>query len=235
VDTNPLGLLLRLQAIDRDFDEKARLYESVKQQIVDRSELTNRRRAHGRLADELSTTKGKLRDSELELDGLQERARKVKADLYSGRIRSPKELENLHRDSEYLRRRVSQLEDRVLLALTQADDLEETAKQSGEDLRTFETEWQQTHQSLMVQYETLRTRLKQLQQTRGELRGQLGRAELGLYDELRAKKAGIALSPMRDRVCQTCRVRVPTHKAQMVRSRQGIVACEGCGRILYPG
>jgi len=63
----------------------------------------------------------------------------------------------------------------------------------------------------------------------------LGRAELRFYDQLRAKKAGMALSPMKDRVCQTCRVTVPTCKAQMVESRQAIVTCEGCGRILYLG
>jgi len=232
---SPFELLVRLQGVDRDWDEKARLYESVKKQLADQSELVSRRTAHGRLADELSATRGDLRDGELALDSLHERVRKVEAELYSGRVRSPKELENLRKDSEHLRRRFSQLEDRVLLAMTQVDELEEAARQREQELRAFEVEWQETRRSLATQHEALRTSLRQLQQMREELRGQLGRAELGLYDELRAKKAGMALSPVKDRVCQTCRVTVPTYKARMVESRRAIVTCEGCGRILYGG
>ncbi len=232
---SPFELLVRLQSVDRDWDEKARLYESVKKQLADQSELVSRRTTHERLADELSATRGDLRDGELALDSLHERVRKVEAELYSGRVRSPKELENLRRDSEHLRRRISQLEDRVLLAMTQVDELEEAARQGEQELRAFEVEWQETRRSLATQHEALRTSLRQLQQMRKELRGQLGRAELGLYDELRAKKAGMALSPVKDRVCQTCRVTVPTYKARMVESRRAIVTCEGCGRILYGG
>lgn len=232
---SPFELLVRLQGVDRDWDEKARLYESVKKQLADQSELVSRRTAHGRLADELSATRGDLRDGELALDSLHERVRKVEAELYSGRVRSPKELENLRKDSEHLRRRISQLEDRVLLAMTQVDELEEAARQGEQELRAFEVEWQETRRSFATQHEALRTSLKQLQQMREELRGQLGRAELGLYDELRAKKAGMALSLVKDGVCQTCRVTVPTYKARMVESRRAIVTCEGCGRILYGG
>ena len=232
---SPFELLVRLQAVDRDWDEKARLYESVKKQLADQSELVRRRTAHGRLADELSATRGDLRDGELTLDSLHEKVRKVEAELYGGRIRSPKELENLRKDSEHLRRRISRLEDQVLLTMTQVDELEEAARQGEQELRAFEAEWQETRRSLATQHEALRTSLKQLQQMRAELRGQLGRAELGLYDELRAKKAGMALSPVKDRICQTCRVTVPTYKAQMVESRRAIVTCEGCGRILYGG
>lgn len=232
---SPFELLVRLQSVDRDWDEKARLYESVKKQLADQSELVSRRTAHGRLADELSATRGDLRDGELALDSLHERVRKVEAELYSGRVRSPKELENLRKDSEHLRRRISQLEDRVLLAMTQVDELEEAARQGEQELRAFEVEWQETRRSLATQHEALRTSLRQLQQMREELRGQLGRAELGLYDELRAKKAGMALSLVKDGICQTCRVTVPTYKARMVESRRAIVTCEGCGRILYGG
>jgi len=232
---SPLELLVRLQGVNRDWDEKAQLYESVKKQLADQSELVSRRATHGRLADELSATRGGLRDSELALDSLHERARKVEAELYGGHIRSPKELENLRKDGEQLRGRISQLEDQVLLAMTQVDELEEAARQGEQELRAFEAEWQEMRRSLATQHEALRTSLRQLQQVRAELRGQLGRAELGLYDELRAKKAGMALSPMKHGICQTCRVTVPTYKAQVVESRRAVVTCEGCGRILYGG
>ena len=235
MQVSPFELLVRLQAVDRDWDEKERLYRSVKQQLSGRSDLARRRSAQSRLSGELSVTNSKLRDGELQLESLQERAKKVEAELYGGRVRSPKELDNLRKEGEHLRRRISQLEDRVLLGLTRADELEEAARKGEEELRGFEVRWNQEQQSLAEQYEALRTSLVEIRERREELRSQLGRGELGLYDELRTRKAGMALSPMRDRICQTCRVTVPTHKAQMVESRGAIVTCEGCGRILYLG
>lgn len=230
-----LEVLRQLQATDWEWDEKARLYRSVEERLSDQSLLQSKRIAQQRRAEGLATERAELRDAELELSGLQVRAQKVQADLYGGRIRAPRELENLRRDSEYLQRRLSEIEDRVLIALTELDDREAAARSGEEELDSFEKGWAQEHESLTAQHRALRARLLELQDAREELRRSLGRSELALYDELRSKKGGTSLSPVRDCVCQMCRVTVPSYKAQVIQSGDTIVTCEGCGRILHPG
>jgi len=192
-------MLQHLQRIDQEWEAKARQYQAVSGQLGDPSGLEERRHAYQELADELAATHGSLRDAELELATLQEKARETEEILYSGRVTSPKELENLHKDLAVLRRRIGALEETALEAMTRVDELEE------------------------------------LREERARLREQLDPAVLRLYDELWAKKGGQPLSPLRDRVCQTCRVTQPSHKAQMVLSGNEVVTCEGCGRILYQG
>lgn len=85
----PIELLRRLQAGDHEWDEKARLYQSVKQRLSDRSELEDTRGTQRQSAEKLANAQSQLRDGELRLESLQEKTRGVEADLYSGRIRSP--------------------------------------------------------------------------------------------------------------------------------------------------
>jgi len=226
--------LLQLQDVDQEFDDKAQLYQSVKQQLSDQSELETRRETQLRNAQRLTAERNKLRNAELELSSLQGRAERVENDLYSGRIRSPRELQNLRRDSEYLKRHISQLEDQALMAMTQVDDLEATAQRSEAELRAFEKEWAGQRESLVEQYRDLRIRLQQLKSAREKHRGTLGRAELALYDELRRRKGGTALSPAKNGLCQTCRVVLPSYKAEVIETGGAVVTCEGCGRIMYP-
>lgn len=228
-----LGTLYRLQRVDQEWDEKAKLYQSVAQQLNDASELNARREAQQQRLRTLAETQSRLQDGELELESLQQKAAQIEDDLYSGRIRSPRELESLRQDGEYHRRRISELEDRVLELMGEVETLEAAAQQGQEALDAFEARWAETHRALIEQYKELRARLQALQAAREQLRGQLGRSELALYDELRRSKGGQALAPAREGICQVCRVMVPSFKAQVLQRGDTVVTCEGCGRILY--
>ena len=228
-------LLQHLQNIDQEWDAKARQYQAVSGRLGDQSELGERRRSHRELADKLATTRGALRDAELEFATFQQKDRDTEEALYSGRVTSPKELESLHKELAVLRRRVAALEDTVLEAMTRVDELAEAAHRDAQELQSFEEGWTRERGEMVADYRALRARLKELQEERARLREQLDPAVLRLYDELRAKKGGQALSPLQDRVCQTCRVTQPSHKVQVVVSGNQVVTCDGCGRILYQG
>ncbi|HHX43766.1 MAG TPA: hypothetical protein GX714_07235 [Chloroflexi bacterium] len=230
-----IDMLQHLQSIDQEWDLKAQRYQVVSAHLGDQSPLEERRRSHQALADELAAMRHRLRDGELEFTSVQERARETEHALYSGRVTSPKELENLHRDLDGLRRRATALEDAVLEAMARVEELTDEAERDAAALQAFEEDWARERGALLEEYRALRTRLKAIQDERAQLRAQLDSAALRLYDELRAKKGGQALSPLRDRICQTCRVTQPSHKVQVVTAGNQVVTCEGCGRILYQG
>ena len=226
-------LLHRLQTVDLEWDEKARRYQFVKQTLVDTSEIDAQRKEHERLVAELSARRSKLRNAELELDSLVQKAREVEEALYSGAVSSPRELDNLRKDSEHLRRRISQLEDDILEGMAVVDDLAAAAQEGQERLEALEAQRARLHTALVQEYKDLRERLQELQETREDVRGQLGQPELTLYDELRKTKAGRALAPLQEGMCQICRVAVPAAKASRAQEGTAIATCEGCGRILF--
>jgi len=226
-------MLQHLQRIDQEWEAKARQYQAVSGQLGDPSGLQERRHTHQELADELAATRGAVRDAELELAALQEKAHQAEEVLYSGRVTSPKELESLHKDLTVLRRRIGALEETALEAMTRVDELAEAERRDAEELQSFEENWAHEREEMAADFHVLRARLKELREERVQLREQLDPAVLRLYDELWTKKGGQPLSPLRDRICQTCRVTQPSHKVQMVLSGNEVVTCEGCGRILY--
>ncbi|MBC7235759.1 MAG: hypothetical protein H5T69_07935 [Chloroflexi bacterium] len=231
---NLVQTLCRLQALDTEWDEKAQRFQVVHQQLADQGELERRRQAQTERERQLAEARIALKDAELQLTSLQQKFDAVEKDLYSGRITSPRELENLRQERDYLRRHISETEDHVLLGLTQVEELEKAVKAGAEQLRQFEAAWAGEQERLREQYRELGARLQQLKREREALRAGLGRSELAVYDKLRRAKGGQALAPMEENVCLICRVTVPSHKSEMARIGTTLVTCEGCGRILYP-
>ncbi len=226
--------LCRLQAVDQEWDEKGRRFQLVRQRLADQSELEKRRQVQENLQKQLSRVRTALQDAELRMSSLQQKIATVENELYSGRTTSPRELANLQQEREMHLRHLSETEDEVLMGLTQTEELEEAVAKGAQELDRFEKAWADEREQLRAQYRELGARLQQLKSEREALRATVGRAELGLYDELRKSKGGQPLSPMKGSMCQTCRVTVPSNKAQLAQSGETLVCCEGCGRILYP-
>jgi len=226
-------LLRRLQSIDLEWDEKAPIFQRVRQQLGDQSELLSKRGKVEELAARLERTRGDLQDAELRLGSLQAKSKQVDQELYGGKVTSSRELENLQQEREMLRRRMSETEDEALSAMALAEELAQQSAESTQELARFETAYEHERDQLTHEYRELGRRLQQLQADREALRETLGSKELGLYDELRRLKSGQALSALLGSTCATCRVTVSSNKSEMVRRGDSIVVCDGCGRILY--
>ncbi len=227
--------LLQLQAMDQEWDTQARMYQAVKQRLMDRSELEQKRQTQHRCAEALAAARAKLQNAELELASLQRKAREIDTSLYSGRILAPRELDNLRKEGDYAHRRISQLEDGILEQMADLEKLETEAADADRDLDTFEAQWNRENEALSVQYKALHAQLQRLKEAREQTRATVPAADLALYDSLRAKKGGVALAPMKEGVCQICRVTSSARQVETVAGGDEIVACEGCGRILYQG
>jgi hypothetical protein len=226
--------LRRLADLDDEWDDKARRFQQVRSRLSDVTTLQEKQAEQRARQDELSGLRRQLHDLELELGGLQARSRQVEEDLYGGRVLAPRELENLRRDGESLKRRIGQLEDQALEWMGRVEELADAAEQGAAALAAFERAWADETASAREAYAALRARLEELKAERDPLRAGIPRRELALYDELRRSKGGRPLAPMVDRVCQICRVSVPTNKATIAEGGADTVAtCEGCGRILY--
>jgi predicted nucleic acid-binding Zn-ribbon protein len=228
-----LQTLWELQTVDQEWDQKAQLFQALRRRLSDHSALSARQEEQHSHEAQLSAARARLRDLELEIASLQSKFRQVEESLYGGRVRAPKELENLGQDREQLQKRISALEDQALELMTGVDELETQVAEGTEALRAFEVQWLQDDQASLTQGRELKARLEALQAKREQLRSLVGRGALALYDELRARKAGIAMATVKNGICQICRVAAPVAKIEAAASGESAVTCEGCGRILH--
>ena len=157
----------------------------------------------------------------------------TQANLFSGKIRNPKELQDLQAETQALDRTITKLEDEQLQAMMV---LEETIKA----LHDAERELQQvldrkaSQNSLLVgEKHKIESEIPQVDAQRSSLREQLDEATFTVYRNLLKSKAGRAVAEVLDDTCGACGVTVPPADIQAAKSPNVIAYCKNCGRILY--
>ena len=86
----------------------------------------------------------------------------------------------------------------------------------------------------------LQASLKELNAEKAGFEGQRSKLTEGLdpltlqrYEALRKSKGGLAVAKVERGLCQGCRMSLPTHQQQRVRSGRQEVLCSSCGRLLF--
>jgi len=180
------------------------------------------------------------KSAESVLKGLLEQVKEKKlkreltqSNLFSGKIRNPKELQDLQAETQALDRTIAKLEDEQLQAMM---SLEETTKA----MRDAEKELQQvldrkaSQNSLLIgEKHKIETEIPQVDAQRISLREQLDEATFTVYRNLLKSKTGRAVAEVLDDTCGACGVTVPPADIQAAKSPNVIAYCKNCGRILY--
>jgi len=168
---------------------------------------------------------------EWEIDDLTSKLTAIEKELYSGRIRNPKELTNLQHESDGLKAKRSQLEDKALEIMDQVELATRSVSTLTSELELLETEWQSQQQQLSAQLEQLKTVVSNLKHKREQLAAEIDPQAIEVYHELK-KHRGTAVAKVEQGICRGCRISLPISELQQTRSGS-LVRCSSCGRILY--
>ncbi|MDA8394230.1 MAG: hypothetical protein M0T72_03145 [Candidatus Dormibacteraeota bacterium] len=180
----------------------------------------------------LSQMASTLRQEELEVEELRERAASHERALYGGSVRHPAELERYQHEIRMLRERIGAAEDRELTAMEEQERLEADlrAAEAKAGARSAELE------SLRAQDAGRRPGLDQELQgaeaDRAGLAAQLGPSALRLYVSTAARRTP-AVVRIEGGVCSGCRLPVAHRVLEETRAGH-LVTCENCERILLP-
>jgi predicted nucleic acid-binding Zn-ribbon protein len=230
-----LGQLYRLQLTDSEWDEKSQRLAEVAQSLGVSDEVSSAREQVAEAERALHESRAKLRALELEVGGLASRLKANEERMYGGKVRNPKELSGLSEEAKSLRRRRAEAEDVELELMVLAEAQEAELVERRARLLQIEATWQEQQAALQAEKEQLEARLEGLEELRSEVRSRIGRADLALYDDLRAGLGGVAVALLRRGMCQVCGVDVPTGEAQAVERGEGPYFCPVCNRLLYGG
>ena len=230
-----LQQLYRLQLVDSEWDEKSQRLEEVRASLGESDDLRRARQAVAEMELALKELRHQTRSVELDVAAVVTKLQKNQDRLYSGKVRNPKELSNLHEEAAALRRRRSELEDRQLELMIEVEEAEAELAERQARLRQIKAAWQAEQSALQEEQTALEARLLELEEERGAMRAQIGAADLAEYDDLRARYDGKAVTVLRRGICQTCGVDVPTGVARAVERGEGFYYCPVCHRLLYGG
>jgi len=185
--------------------------------------------------DELSSDKKEIRRRELELQQITAELNKLREKLYSGEIRSAKELESLEKKVNSLNHDKTALEDRILLLMEKVEGDEAVI----EGLEKEEQEETAALQQLKARAQQDLHRLqKEIEQLKMEIEELLAKIDAGLlekYRQLSRYTQGRCISLVKKGFCGICNVSLPSSFRALLLTPGKLVYCESCGSLLVAG
>ena len=227
--------LYRLQQTDSQIDRiRARLQEIEKTLRNDET----LRQAEGKVAQaaqELQDKKKALQRTEQIVSDQRRKIELTEAALYGGKVRNPKELQDLQKESASLKRYLTVLEDNQLEAMLALEEAEAAEKAASVILETSRGDFQQQHFKLSEEQASLLRDLSRLENERLATVSTIPEAEMKLYMLLRQQRRGVAVAKVSGKACSACGSTLNSALLASASTPSQLTRCDTCGRILYAG
>lgn len=225
--------LYQLQSLDNDIDETNRNLSEIAAQLGESEALKQAKAVHEAAVVQLRKDQTKMQDLDLELKSLITKITGEEKLLYGGRAISAKEAANLQEEVASLKRRQVDREEHLLDAMVEVEATEETFAAAEATLSEVEADWKLNQADLLQARAENSAKLVELKKRRPVVAEVVSADDLTLYEKLRKKKNGHAVSLIKNGVCQRCGMTSSNNKIQLSRAEIELTYCGVCGRILY--
>jgi len=225
--------LYRLQQADSQIDRAQARLQAIQKTLDDDAEL--------RLANEradstealFQSADRALKQAEADAQSQRTKIEQTEASLYGGKGHSPKELLDLQNDVAALKRHLVTLEDIQLEAMVAAEESMSAHQAAQANLLAAQDHSAEQNRGLHEEHNTLQKVLEKLFAERAAVAGPIPPDALGLYDQLRQQRSGIAVAVISENSCSACGSGLSAAQMQSSRASGQMALCPSCGRILY--
>ncbi len=224
--------LYLLQQTDSELDQIHKRLKFINDNLVESKELLSARHEKNQAETTLNSCRTKLNDLSLEVKGQNEKIKANENKLYSGRGGNPKELKSLQDELTALKKWLDKREEDQLQAMIALEEAETRFSENKQKLEIVLKKWTESQGSLGEEKKGLEEKELLMQIRREEIGAGVTSPDLKVYEDLRRKKAGKAVAPVKNGVCQLCGTNPPTGELQKVQRGNEIILCFTCGRIL---
>jgi predicted nucleic acid-binding Zn-ribbon protein len=225
--------LYALQDLDQALEAKRAALADAQSRLGEPEELAEVRRTVIERQEGLRTAEKRFKEQEWEADELRHKIEPVEQRLYQGNVQNPKELEDLERDVESLKRRRSDLEDKALEAMEVLEQAQQALDAAQRELQELTQSSGAEQEELHGRQASLKDEIALLEQQRAEQATRIEGSSLQLYDRLYAVRQHRPVAKVEGGACQGCRISLPMNLLHRARSGGDLVQCSSCERILY--
>jgi uncharacterized protein len=226
--------LYRLQTIDIAIAQRRARLKAIDAALGENTAVNAARQGLEQAEKTLRSAQTRVRDLELEIKSVVEKAAEADKTLYGGTVKNPKALTEMQEELEALQRRQKSLEDTLLEAMSEAESGQATATEAKVAFTQAQTEHAGSQTHLLEEQAMVESDLAKLTGQREALIPMIEPTILSTYETLRGRKGGHAVSLLKDDSCTRCGVEQTATTVSQVRQGKGLVYCNTCGRILAP-
>lgn len=226
--------LYELQQTDLDLEDKAEKLSQVESRLRADEVLAQALTELDDQKNNLTDLQKKQKAAEWRVDDIRSKLSPLEKKLYAGSSGNPKELLNLQEQVANYKTQKSGAEDEILEIMGQIEVLQDKVALKTTNVENIKKESHKRQKELLKEKSDLIVNIDLAKQKRVELIASMESFHVELYEALRAKKHGQAVSRIEQGRCQGCRISLPMSEVQQARLG-GLVQCGSCSRILHLG
>ncbi len=227
--------LFRLQQLDSQLDAIQTRLEEIELALSDQRQLKLAEKQFAAAAEYLDQVTAELQRTEQDVKAQRLKIEQTEATLYGGKVRNPKELQDLQNESAALKRYLAVLEDRQLEAMIIQEEAQAKDAEAAQRLDDERQRIQTLHEELSHERSELQENASRQRSEREAAAVTILKSDLDLYNRLRQQRRGIAVARVSDIHCAACGSTLSSALLHASRSPSQITRCDTCGRILYAG
>lgn len=225
--------LYQLQKIDTQIDQNKTRLQEIEKSLKDSKSVLQAEAEVERAKRKLQQTRQALKSVEEKTRDVVTKIEQSEASLYGGKVRNPKELQDLQMEVASLKKRTASLEDQQLELMLEQEQAEQENEAVGVNLSKVKATDIEQKAGLVGEQAQLMKTNDRLMAERNAIISSVPKENLEIYERLRTQKRGLAVSPIDEGACNACGSVLRPAEIQSARSSQQMVYCSSCGRLLY--
>ena len=225
--------MFALQELDIVLDRVQDEHDRVENELNNGDTVKNLETELERDAELLQETELQQKATKLEADSQKERSESLNSQLYGGEVTNPRDLESLEREASNVLVIVEQQESALAEIAVKVEEAQTKKSKLESKLDEAKAAWEIRRTELQASLKELNAEKAGFEGRRSKMTDSLDPSTLERYEALRKSKGGLAVAKVERGLCQGCRMSLPTHQQQRVRSGRQEVLCSSCGRLLF--
>ena len=225
--------LFRIQALDSKIDKIKSRLDEINHKLSDDKRIVLAKKKLGKAEAQAKKIRIQLHQIMDKVEAQRIKQKTTQTALFSGRIKNPKELEDLQMESEALKRYIAQLEDEQLEMMITNEDAENAESKAKHNLEQVKGHSIEQNAALLGERSKLENDLERMLREKEAVLPAIPPESLQLYTQLREKKRGTAVAAVADGGCSICGQVLTPADLQSIHSSEKLIFCPSCGRILF--
>lgn len=227
--------LYRLQQIDSAIDQARTRLRKIEAALNDFTAIRQIEEQMTASDTVLTQERKKLRKIDDEVKAQVLKVKTAEASLYGGKVRNPKELQDLEKDVASIRKHISTLEEDELNQMMVVEEGEAAHGELAAGLQEAQNKKATQDSLLRAEQANTEKELARLEHERQAAASGIADDEIQIYEQLRQTRKGLAVAKVAEGTCSACGSTMTPAVAQAAQSSVQLARCSFCGRILYAG
>jgi predicted nucleic acid-binding Zn-ribbon protein len=227
--------LFRLQYVDSQLDKARARLQEIDLKLKDNYEINQANVELTNAETNLAEASKSLHREEQEVVEQRIKIEQTESALYGGKIKNPKELQELQNESAALKRYLYVLEDRQLEAMIIHEDAQTAHEIAIKNQATIHSQIEIRNAALENEAKEMQKDIDRIESERTAISSGIPGTNLALYDQIRSQRGGIAVARVIDGTCSACGSTLSSALLNSAQLPNQLSRCSTCSRILYAG